>query len=83
MVDVSEPDCDPHGVLATCLTLHGVAMGSHDSFLESELIRMETYLQRKLDGWQEYPTIGAVPGAFDNIVKALIVVVLAEWRACP
>lgn len=78
MTDDHEP-----GVLATCQDLHLLAMGSMDGVPPEECERMEAYLQRKLDGWRDYPAIGAIPGAYDNVVKALIVIALAEWRACP
>jgi hypothetical protein len=71
------------GVLSACQDLHMVAMGSMDGMPADEMIRLETYLQRKLDGWKDYPAIGAAPGVYDDCVKLLIRTALTEWRACP
>lgn len=69
-------------VLAACQDLHAIAMASMDALPAAEMLRLETYLQRKLDGWKEYPAIGGCPGVYDATVKTLIMVALAEWRAC-
>lgn len=82
-----EPDCDPNGVLATCLTLHSVSTRAVTEWDEdrdtAELLRMEAYLQRKLDNWTDYPPKGPAPGAFDHAVKELVRIALVEWRARP
>lgn len=79
-----EPDCDPNGVLATCLTLHSVSTCAVTEWDEdrdaAELLRMEAYLQCKLDNWTDCPKI---PDAFDSAVKVLVRIALAEWRTCP
>lgn len=77
---------DP-GILATCETLHGLATGSLDGVSEGEMIRLETYLQRRLDGWHERTPCDSrmcAPfcGIYDGTVKLLAMTALAEWRAC-
>lgn len=84
MIDETSPDWNPGpGVLSACQDLHMVAMGSFDGMPADEMVRLEIYLQRKLDGWKDYPSIGAAPGVYDGVVKLLIMTALAEWRACP
>jgi hypothetical protein len=78
-----KPGYDPNDVLAICLALHSVSMSDvteREDRNIAELLRMETYLQRRLDNWA---ACSRLLDAFNSTVKTLVRIALAEWRACP
>lgn len=79
--NMSDPDCNLHGVLTTCLALHNALKKELADLPDDELIRMETYLQCELDEWTDLP-IGPASSLFGSTVKLLVLTALREWRSC-
>lgn len=71
------------GILATCETLHMLATGSLDGVSQDEMLRLETYLQRRLDGWNHRTGYNPLHNLYDTTVRQLATIATAEWRACP
>ncbi len=77
-----DADREP-GILGACQDLHMLATVSADGMPDSDSLRLEVYLQRRLDGWAKHAPITALHGIYDETIRMLVTVTLAEWRACP
>lgn len=65
-------------VLGACEDLHMMANGSIE-MLDEEALRIEAWLQRKLDNWHDGHHISN-RAIYDHTVKLLAIAALTEWR---